>query len=271
MPFEMDDPRYLNRRLCSVEIYVPSQLSFPDHGFEMYCSTWFGAIREDIQTANGMQSITFGVHSAFLAIETCDYSRIEQREGTRYKSTPLTLAFEHRSEKETGSKREGSFGAGLSAPLLNILKLRGEGSLSAVRNVTNAESKKQDSTFDVFEVETASPWEWRIQAVNPARPVPRLNGAELSDVPLCGISTPKGTATVSASVSISALDLWLDCSATSGSLSLEDEANQNAVLAALLAKSIETSSDQMHHSDEGGEDIVVASSTLHRRKPKDDT
>jgi len=267
MPFDSDDPTYLNRRLCSVEIFSPSQVEHPDGTFELLASAWFGTTRDDIPTASGVRPITVGLHSATLTIETCDNSSMERT--VRYRSSPLTLTYKILSDEMSRNAHSGSFVANFSAPLLKVLKLVGEGKAIAEKSASSTATRHQDTTFDVFEVDSAGPSDWKIEAMNPARPLPHLAGAELRDVALCTIKTPKIQASITAKISISAVDLWLDTSEGQGIAPLEDEANQNAVLAALVTKAAEKKCPNIFQEDPEENALVVAQSILHRRKPED--
>ncbi len=266
MPFESDKPTFLNRRLCSVEIFSPSQVQHPDGTFELLASAWFGTTRDEIPTANGERPITVGLHSATLIIETCDNSRMEST--GRYRSTAIPLTYESSSDEAASKGREGEAGFKLSIPFLNTLKLGAEGKMNVAKNSSSTATRQQETTFDVFEVDSASPTGWQIQAINPARPTPYLNGAEVRDIALCTINTPNSQARVTASISISALDLWLDTSGGPGSAALEDEANQNAVLAALVTKAAGKNRPEIFCEEPEDNTLVIAQSILHR-KPED--
>ncbi|MGB0507967.1 MAG: hypothetical protein ACPGGK_17405 [Pikeienuella sp.] len=262
MPFKTEQPVYLNKRLCSVEIFTPTQIVHPDKQFDFLASAWFGVVREEIPTADGPRSLTFGLHAAMLTVETCDDSQM-RREG-RYQSQPLTLVYESLRDEIKERQREASGGGGFSVPLLNFFKAEGSAKVSAANNATDAEKRHQNTTFDVYEVETTSPDEWTIQAINPARPAPYLKGGELKEVTLCTIDSPIGRAEVTASISFAARDLWLDVSAGAGRAPMEDEANQNAVLGVLVAKASEQNRADVLCEDTNEERLTIAQSTLRR-------
>lgn len=196
MMFESDEPTLLNEQFCSVEIFVPSQVVPEDDAFGLLASAWFGTMREDIATANGVQPVTIGLHSATLTIETCGNSRM--RSDTRYRGEPLTLSYKGLQDEVAKNALEGSAEAGFSAPLLRVFKLKADSKAKAEKSATDSARRVQDATFEVHEVDTASPKGWSIEAINPARPQPHLKGAELRDAALCMIATPNGTASVTA-------------------------------------------------------------------------
>lgn len=269
MSFESDEPVYFNQQICSLEIFAPSQIVHADDAFELMASAWFGTTREDIKTASGMQSITIGLHSATLIIDTCNNSRM--RNDSRYRSEPLTLTYEHLKDDVSKNAREGSTAGGFAVPLLWVFNLKGEGKVQAAKSSTDSAKRHQDSIFEVYEVDSASPKGWSIGALNPARPQPYLKGAELRDVALCTIDTPNSKASVAARVEVSATDLWLDINSATEASKLEDDANQRAVLSALIGKAVEENGSGEYAEDPEQHRVVVAQSVLHRRAPQEST
>ncbi|WP_415922070.1 hypothetical protein [Tateyamaria sp. SN6-1] len=247
---------------------MPSQVAHEDGAFDLMTSAWFGTTRDDIETAGGLRTITTGLHSVTLTIETCGASRM--RRDKRYRSAPLTLTFERSQDDVRETGRDGSAGATFSVPLWKYLTLSAGGKATGSDQSKDTVKLAQDATFDVYEVDTSGPASWRIEAVNPARPVPHLKGAELRDVALCMIDTPQSEATVTATLSISPMDLWLDVNSDGAEASLEDEANQRAVLTALAGKAAQERAVDAVSQGAVDEEVVVAQSVL-RRHPDEDT
>jgi len=269
MEFRSGEPEYLDRRLCSVEIFVPSQVQHPDHSFGLMANAWFGTVREDIETASGIQSLTFGFHTARLELATCDASRMSGQ--GCYRSAPLSVRYESQNDDRSDHSRSGSAGGGFSIPFLRFFNVKASGEVSQGAAQSNAASLAQEATYDVHEVDTGSPNDWALKALNPARPEPCLTGAELREVTLCTIETPQGHAEVQVSMTVAAEDIWLARKRHEGA-ALEDEANQNAVLGVLMAKAVSEKSEALEESDppDAAEDrLVIARCGLSRRKPED--
>lgn len=268
MSFKHEKTIFLDANLCSVEIFSPSQMNNPDDAFQLMASTWFGTTSEEIPTADGMQLLTYGLHSATLEIETCERSRMQS--AGRYRSVALTLLYEGLKDEVAKNGREASVDGGFSIPFLKMFSASAQGKVSTAKNEADTSKKHQKTTFEVFETDTASPKTWRIRAINPARPTPHLNGAEMRDVELCTIATPEGEAIVSAKILISAQDLWLAGTSSSGTASLADNANQNAVLLILGGKSAEQQASNVFGPDQNIEIVQIAQSTLHRQNGEED-
>jgi hypothetical protein len=150
-------------------------------------------------------------------------------------------------------------------PLLKIFTFKGQGKIEAAKSSTDTAKRVEDAAFEMREIDTASPTGWSIEALNPARPLPHLKGAELSDAVLCTIATPNGTASVTARLEVSAQDLWLDINTGMDATQLEDDANQRAVLGVLIGKAAADNSPGAAAEGTGWQRAVVAQSVLHRR------
>ena len=262
--FTSDDPEYLDERFCSVEIFVPSQVPQSDGGFDLMASTWFGTVREDFETAAGLRSITVGLHSATLTIETCENSRMVSE--NRFRSEPLMVDFHGVRDEQVKNLREGKMGIRFTLPLLRrVGEFFGEGARSSEKSKSGSEKREQSATHPLYEVDTSSPIGWSIEALNPARYLLHLKGPEIRDETLCGIDTPKRIASVTARLFAEARDLCLDIHDDSNTSLLEDDANQRAVLAALVAKSVEENGLTAVDDAVADKRFAVAKSILHRR------
>lgn len=259
MEFKSEDPICYNQKLCSVEIFVPSQILHPSESFQLMGSAWFGTVREEFQTASGVQTITVGLKSATLSLDTCSKSRMLSE--NRYRSSALTISYESQKEQRAERAGEGSAEAKTSISLLGRIGLKGAAKVQGEKSTSNRAERHQDSKFEVYEIDSSSPTNWSIKARNPARPQPFLSGAEIRDEVLCTISSPEGNATVTAELSVASNDLWLDVNSASAGTP-EDEANQRAVLSAIITKGIAESEIDA----ENDTSVVVARSVLHRQK-----
>jgi hypothetical protein len=268
MGFKEDDPVHLNKDLCSIKTFVPSQINHAATEFELMTNGWFGTTRERIETKNGPQTLTIGLHSARLTVIPCDDSKMPQ-EG-RYKSPSVKWSYQGAKDKISESGLGGSFGGGFNIPFWQFFNAKGEAEASASKSDKASESRQQDAEHEKSEIETASPEDWSIRILNPARPYPHLNGPELEEVILCKIETPKGVASVTAQISISDADIWVDANTRAKSDALGDETNERAVLAALVSKSAQEVASASNIEQEDADRVVIASSTLHRFLDQED-